>query len=143
MLITVEMGIDSAATANFIIFAHRFQISVPSGVGNQREVSFPHYYVLVEIKYKGEYSISWSISRSVVYTVIHPSLLMATTTPGSVMVVARLQRWRMRNGWAIEHEPIVFAGRSVCTDSGHARSSLPHPARSAITLGYAVLRRPT
>ena len=93
-------------------------------------------------------SIPRLISRSIVDAVVYPSLPMAiTTTPGSVVVAARLQWWRMRYGWATEHKRIVSAGRSVCTDSSHTGSSLSHLSRrSAMTLGHiagsVIPRRP-
>lgn len=93
-------------------------------------------------------SIPRLISGSVVDAIVYPSLPMATTsTPGSVVVVARLQRWRMGYGRAIEHKGIVPAGWSVRTDSSHAGSSLSHlPRRSAMTLGHTtrsvIPRRP-
>jgi len=74
-----------------------------------------------------KYSITRLISRSVINAVVYPSLLMATTTtPGSVMVVARLQRRRMRDGWATEGKSTGFPGRSIRTDSSHTGSSLCH-----------------
>ena len=94
-----------------------------------------------------EYLIPGLISRSVIDIIVHPILLAATTaTSRSAMMVTRLRHWGVRNGRAVEKEPIAIAGRSMCTGSNHTRSSLRHLSRrSAVTLGDTaggVLYRP-
>jgi len=68
-----------------------------------------------------KYLIPGLIYGSVISAVVHPTLLVATTAASrSAMMVARLRRSGVRNGWVVERRRIAIRGRPVCTDSSHA-----------------------
>jgi len=74
-----------------------------------------------------EYLIPVLIPKSVVDAMVHPTFLATVTTAsGPMMIVTGLRCWGVRNGWAVKRVCVAVAGRSVCTDSCHTRSSLCH-----------------